>query len=1791
MEEKKKSVRKWTGYVVAALLAAFLLYSAGHYLYYGGKIPVVISSFSPVGEIAEPANFTCEFSYDIAQKIQVDKMFDQGPFVFDPPLPGRYKWLSTRSLRFFPEAALRPATSYTVTVNREVCAEENSYLKGKNEFHLSSNPLKVVGVESKFIYEKDKEFEARIECRIDFNLNVEAKELKRHLYLFYDLKIGQKHIPFTLTPGEGQAKRFTLLSEVVKREEDEKLLKLRIGQGLACVEGDLGLSSDYLSALKLASKNELKVDRIYPRQDERNCWIAVEFSSPVDPDLLKEYLTIKPEVKYRIQQDWGRRLSVKGEFEPGRRYDVLIRKGLLGSDGTTMEKDFSTNVQIDDLEPSLSFENKGIYLRRKGQGNIGIKSINIEKITLEIERIFANNLVYLLSNYQPYDYYSNPKNLGKRIISCEIEPESLKNKEVTTVVDIGQYVKGKEGLFRVVVRHTGEYWRRDTKWVMATDLGLLAKRSENDLLVWVNSLKSLKPKEGVEISLISKTNQTLATGTTNKDGLCFIKGLKEKVEDFAPYVITATLGNDLSFLRFDDCQIPTADFDVGGRLHLLSGYEAFLYTDRGVFRPDDTAHIVGIVRGKDTVCPPPFPVRLEIVDPQGQTYKEFSKTLNKNGAIEFELYLPKYVKTGKYTAKLMAAKEEIGRTQFSVEDFIPDRIKVGLTTDKKSYQANEQIKVNTTGKLLFGPPAAGRRVKAEAWIEACPFGPAKFSSYIFGDSQRKFKRLEIDLGTDNLDQEGRKKFLLDLPKGLSPAAGLKGVIQTTVTEEGGRAVSAYTQANIHPYPFYIGLRPVTEGYGQIGEPFQVEYAAVDPSGNEIDTGPFEVKVYRVYWQSILKKDSRGYFRYHSERTEEIVKEFVQPKGSTKISFVPEEYGQYEIVVSAKGTDVASRLSFYASGWGYAPWSMAHPDRIEIDLDRSTYEPGQKAQVQIRAPFAGQLLLCVEREKVYSYQIIQMKDNTARISLPVLDSYRPNVYITGQLIKDSSEAHLKTPQRAFGTVPLNVSLKKKALAVKIKAKEKIRPDSELEVEIKTAPYAEVTLVACDEGILQLTDFKTPNPLLFFYGKKRLSVSSFDIYSLLMPEIAKKSSAGGDMAELEVRKKHLTPVNVKRVEPVCLYSGLVKADRNGKAKIKFKVPKFQGTLRIMAVSFSKDRFGSSQEQVIVRDKIVLTPTFPRFLSAKDKIKIPVSVFNACGKEDEFTVTLKAEGPVNILGPSTRKITLSPEKEGLVEFEAQADNGLGKVSFHLTAKGASEKTEAKVQLPLRPSSPAITKSGMGVITEGKPLTLALPTDWVSGTESCQLLLSSFPEVKFSGSLQYLLTYPHGCIEQTTSRVFPLLYFDQIAKAAEPALFKKKAPEYYLEEGIDKLCSMQLPSGGFSYWPGNSEADEWGSIYAAHFLVEAKRAGYAVPERVLTKMTKWLNAVAKRKYDRKHDLQRQVYALYVLSLEGKPDKEMMNYLKDEKIGQMSLSSRFQLAACFGIAGDEATALSLLPTGVSPQVVERETGGNLNSSVRENAILLDVLSEISPKHPSVPVLVKALTGAADKNNRWYTTQENAFAFLALGKILKKQSGGKFKGKLRFDGAIYKEFSEKGLNLEEKTLLGKKIEIEVAGSGTCYYYWQTSGVRPGVDVEEVDKGITVRRTILDRDGNPLDYRKIPHAQMVVVKIEMEALSKNLKNVIICDMLPAGLEIENPRLQSRETIPWIKESSWQPDYLDIRDDRLLLYVSLAHRQKRTFYYSARAVTCGEFILPPILAECMYDPVYTSVASSGEVKVVR
>ncbi|MBN1352217.1 alpha-2-macroglobulin family protein, partial [candidate division KSB1 bacterium] len=1494
-------------------------------------------------------------------------------------------------------------------------------------------------------------------------------------------------------------------------------------------------------------------------------------------------------------------LHLKGDFRPGQSYNVTIKKNLPANNLSVLETEFSQQVNIENLPPSIKFTETGIYLPRKGNRLLGVETVNVEKIQVEISKIYPNNLVHFLNitsgYYYDFEYTPGAQYLGKKLQREEIAITSETNEPLITAIDLGKFVEQKhQGVFRIVVRDATYRWRMDDKWVMATDMGLLAHKGESEVIAWVNSISSLNPYADVEVTLMSYTNQVIATGTTNSSGMVVFSNLKNLLKEFEPLALIARKGDDLTYLKFPDCQLATSDFDVDGRPYLLDGFEAYLYSERGVYRPGENVNIAAIVRGKELSMPGSFPVKLEVLGPDNRIFEEFRGSLSGGGACEFQLAIPAYAQTGSYLARLMVTDDqEIGRVKFNVEEFVPDRIKVSVIPEKQSCRTGETTIIDVKAVNLFGPPAAGRKAEAECEIKAVSFASPKYKSYTFGDSRREFDKMQVKLGETTLDSTGTCQFQLVIPDQIRPPSALRGVIMATVSEPGGRAVSAYETIDIHPYPLYLGLRRDAEGYAEPGKKALFHYVVLDNSGNEIDLQRLNVSVFKVVWHSILKQDNLGHYRYVSESTNEQIESFSIPNASSKgqFSFQPQEYGEYLVILTHPDSDMRTSLSFYASGWGFAPWAMTHPERIELEFDQKLYKPGSTARVLVKAPFAGKLILCVEREKMLFHKMMDMKENTATIEIPVESAYKPNVYVTATLIRSISSLEKHAPVRAFGTAPLRVDCSANFIRLALNAPTEVRPKKNLEIEIEAidpVTDAYVTIAAVDEGICQLTEFKSPNPFDYFYAKKQLQTNTYDIYNEILPELETSSinshAAGGRFAG--VRKKHLTPVDAKRVKPVSLWSGMVHLGANRKRKVSFSIPEFNGSLRLMAVAFDGSNFGAGTRNITVRGPIVLTPTFPRFLAGNDLFLIPVSVFNGTGSSASFTVSLSAEGPVDILSKPEASLNLKNNSEDIVYFKAKAKRGMGKIKFKVLAKGGGEATESEVEIPLRPPVPPVTLTGSGIITVDKSAALKLPSDWIPGTQEYQLTLSAFPTVRFAGSLQYLLQYPYGCIEQTTSRCFPLLYFADLAKLSEPGMFRGNTPDYYVEEGIQKIQTMQLPSGGFSYWHNSADESKWGSIYASHFLVEARKAGYAVSPRVYAHFIEYLKNLARTTFSESYYLADQVYALYVLALAGNPDRSTMIYMKNNRLSELSLASRMHLAGAFGFSGDTEAATALMPVNIQPQTVPRETGGHFDSSVRTNAIILDILSEFAPNNTSIPVLTKWLVQSADAG-RWYTTQENAFAFLALGKVMKRKKDDNFKGRILMNGEPYEAFGMDSKVLEAADLGGKHLEMSIEGKGTCYYYWQASGLPAEDNIELFDKGIKIRRSFVDRNGEALNYQNIQQGDLIVAEIKMSALDQKLENVIIADLLPAGFEIENPRLESRADVPWIKKQSFDPDYMDIRDDRLLLFVSLPERSERTFYYALRAVTAGEFILPPIKAEAMYDPVYTSISSSGLIKI--
>jgi len=1797
---EKRSVTRL--YIIIGVLAAIILMFLIYILVSGKKESVIIESFAPQEEVPLTTNFTISFSRDVADDSLVNVWLPKAAIQFNPPIPGKFQWIERNKIRFYPEAQLLPSVQYTAEVLLRLVSQFGLSLKGRRQFKFHTPRVRVNSAALTFEFIPNNDKAANLRATIEFNYEVAPEAAMRFITIQYR---DDQLIPFKLITAQ-PARIIELVAEQVPRGEKEREIQLKVGSGLIPIGGRLGLEQDYIKPILMPRQQELKVEGAAVRWDSpRAGYLQIQFNLPVNVETASQFISVEPITKYQISAPHTY-LELRGDFKIGASYRLLVRKGLRAIDGSQLQKDFSTTVQFrsEDIPPQLDFVGQGFYLTKSGNLNIGLATINVDKVTIEVDKIYANNLVYLLNNNDlgsGYDYYwYDTEALGKSIYQTDLVIHPVHNDEVVTPINIKEFLKDERtGIFNVTARLTEHRWQRASKWVLATDLGIIAKKAGEDLWVWVNSLTTLAPVQNALVTLISRNNQILMTATTNPQGVAVLASYRRFESDgMPPYLLTVTAGDDFSFLELTRRQIATADFDVGGAAYLEHGYEAYLYNERGVYRPGETAHLAAIVRGENLSLPSPFPVLFQVKSPDDKILQEQRATLNAQAGAEFSVSIPDYAMTGQYTARLLIGEnEEIGRTEFSVEEFIPDRMKVSLSTAKDVYRTGETISINVEAMTLFGPPAAGRRVEADIEIESFPFSAEQWKSFSFQDEQKSFTKIKADLGSEVLDDQGRFRFNYQIPTAMEPPAALRGIITATVLEPGGRGVSAYKGIIIHRYPAYVGLRAARSGYAEPDQKMPVEFVVVNSEGQLLSNRTVEVTFSRIVWHSILKKeDESGRYRYVSQEVEELVDRFSVTSESDIGSFtvMPRDYGRYRILARELSSGATASLEFYASGWGYAPWAMDHPDRIQLDLDKDSYLPGEKARVQVRAPFPGKLLLTVEREKILSSQVVNLPENTGTIDLPVLESFKPNVYVSAHLIRSTESLERDMPSRAFGVIPLMVDNRANRLELKVRCPDEIRPKSKLPVDCETMGQTNgpvyLTIAAVDEGILQLTDFQSPDAHSYFFSKKRLAVETHDMYGVVLPEIkAAKSSASGDIEA--ARKRRITPVSVTRVKPVAFWSGLVKADAGGRKRVIFDVPQFNGTLRIMVVAFSGNKFGNMEKKMFVREPIVLTPTFPRFVASGDQFVVPVSLYNATGKTAEFEVTLQAAGPIQLIDSGTKNLMVEAGKERAVYFQLRAEPTMGLLQFKLSAKGAGETTSLTEDVPLRPPVPFITLAGQGSVTASKPASFTFPADWIDGTANFSLTLSSFPAVRFANSLQFLLTYPHGCIEQTVSKVFPLLYFNELARVAEPALFKANSADYFIEEGIAKIENLQQPSGAFSYWPQGDYMNNWSSIYAAHFLVEARKAGYVVSDRTYNRMLKALRSQLREfQRDDAYSLQAPVYALYVLALSGQPDKSAMLYFKNSLLDKLADYSRCQLAGAYALAGDLQTGRALLPKTVTRvQSQQWESGGNFNSPIRAQAIMLDVLAEIDPSNPNVPILVQNLMQSCGDAGRWYTTQENAWAFLALGKILKQQTDVNYTGSVAINGKLHAQFNTQNYRYSDKSWAGKTVKIEIQGQGTCYYAWRAEGIPGRLNVDEFDHDLMVRRHYLNEQGIPADYDHFTQGELIIGKITLKAMTESLENVAIVDMLPAGFEIENPRLQSRRGVDWIGDRSWQPKYIDMRDDRLILYGDVPYGREVTFYYGLRAISEGTFILPPIQAEAMYAPMKASIASSGKIVI--
>ncbi|MBX7244375.1 MAG: hypothetical protein K1X53_02685 [Candidatus Sumerlaeaceae bacterium] len=1817
-----------------------------------------VANFAPAGKTAVGNPITVTFTQDVvsSKKLQTTRTAE-ALISFSPSIDGAYSWESPRILKFTPIPRLRNCTQYVARISPLIRDTKGRKLEGTAEFKFNTPALDLKQAE-----QADFSGDRSVTIQLVFSDEIVPSDLARYLTVWDgDTKVNWR------VESDVKNARPRIKTDPVRGTG----LKVRVEKGLPGVSGPLGLDRQEERTVKL--NFGLLPEKLSARWAGEKLSLVVSMSGEVKTENLRSLLTIEPPVAFEVGT-YNKQLNLTGDFKPETRYTVRLAKGIVGTNGETMKSGTELSVWAPPMKPFLQMKDAGGHLSKNGTMKLRVRSAGIKALSFRAIRLFDNNLIYFI-NRDGGSY--NVQRLGTEVVERDI-PVAEGPGAVTTLIDLREILGASaNGVYSFSVNpadseesadegetiYLGDDLPgiNDSAVVSISNLGIVSKQSGPELAVWVAALDTAKPLAGIKVRAYSAKNQMVKEGETGPDGMVVLSGYPE-TPDFKPTVVVATAPDDMSYLNLQDTM--NREEDAGGdegRPFLSKGYEAFVSTERGAYRPGETVHVFGYVRGTGWQTPKPFPMEVQLERPDDRRLEPRTITPTETGAFSIDLNISPTQPTGLYQVHLQLpgtaqrrekqaagknrgyyddeeggdgsaadrAREEIGLAEFFVEDFLPNRLKTEATAPEGRAAKDHPLEVSVKAAEMFGAPAAGRTVSAVATFRPEPFAPERFKGYTFGNSDIKFAKSEKELGETTTEDDGSATVTLEMPETTAPAA-LKVEIQVTVKDVGGRGVTSRLERIVDPWPFYIGGKVLGNTYPQAGKDAEIEVVGVKPDASLIGDETLSATISRVYYNSVLKKEYDGSFHYVTNRELSSVKQqsVSLVAGTGKLGWTPASTGQYLLQVADGNGNVRLVMPIYVSAgqWDAQPWALDKPETAELILDKSEYRPGDTAKILVKSPFPGTLLLTFEQDRVVSRTIVEMTQNTQEISVPIGDDFLPNVYAAATVLRAVKPAGKWLPHRAFGSIDIPVSGEPRRIAVEVTAPAEIRPKSDFNVSLalkdpKTSAPApgEVTVWAVDEGVLTLTGFETPDPIDFFYLPRKLMVATADFFSSLMPDIidpaqAKSATGGGDEAD---RAKRLSPVATERVKPVSLWLGTLKTDSEGKASATFKVPQFMGRLRVMAVGAKDSRFGNADATVFVRSPIMVKENLPRFLAPGDRAKVPFVVYNNTDQAGEATLELESSGTVRIMSAKSQKVQVPARGMATQYVDVQADDKAGVAHISFSGKLGGEIFSDSVNLPVRPAAPytrnTIIQSAAGGTQKSIPVA---ETEFLEGTSSGSLTVSGLPTVNLAGGLNYLLHYPYGCVEQTVSSAFPLLYLADLAQQLEPGRFNPDAIKAYAQAGADRIFSMQTASGGLSMWPGSREPWPWGSVYAGHFLVAARKAGYQTGDAEMAALLGYLADRLKMDIATKDSdlLTEKSYICYVLTSAGKPPRSAMENLY-EKRATLTPTARALLAGAYMASGSQSEAQTLLQLAIqdkdSTSSSVRETGGILSSPTRETAILLATYLDVAPGDAVIPSLVKRLE-ASRKAEHWGTTQENAFALWALGKYAQKvqQSALPFEGTVQFDNQPSQAFSAAKPLTTSVPSGAKTAKVDVTGPGNAFIYAALEGVPKKPDASAAAHGLTVKREFTDRDGNPLNPAELPQGKFIVVEITLN-YDRIMSNVVVEDLLPAGLEIENANLATSERTE-DSEADSRSGRTEARDDRMLAFLDLPatkaddnsetaqdKRAKQSknpgyqhiFRYGVRAITEGTFVLPAAQASSMYDPDVYGRSTSGSVTVLK
>ncbi|MDD4159406.1 MAG: MG2 domain-containing protein [Synergistaceae bacterium] len=1769
----KSSDRKILGIV---LVITLIILSLGALPAPGvGEKEFLIKNFSPNGEVNGRIEIKAVFNRDAAPENKIGKSLspEEIPFIFTPAISGTGKWVNNSTFVYYPKAGLLDsATSYTAVAKAGLRDREGLLLSGKQSFLFNTAPPRYIGARQiDFDLER-----GTVSYELEFSLPVSPARLRGYI----DVK-----------EASGNAVEFQILRGPVSKkirlkvitQKNIKNIKLTISAGMPAESGNMGLLKDISARLDIIPKMEIRDSNAISRIN--NGEIYIETTSPVDFSKAGGFVELSPKSSYTMEpRDRG--FAIVGPFDPQDRVKLTIRKGFPALSGKPLEAEWQRTFIFPEKLPEISFTAPGRILSPSGSMRIPIETVNIDTVQILVWKLFENNIPIGMRN--PWSRY--PIDLSSMLANKEYKVQGGLNRKVRSALDLKPLIGNEKGVFLLVAQNNNGKWAESRQVVNVTDIGVTVKAGPDSALLWINSVSTGEPVRGAKVTLWSWSNQPVATGTTDRKGILQLKFSSDL--EMSPVLATVSKGSDTAFIRFDKGLYEGKDiFDTNGDPWIYKGYSAYCYTPRDIFRPGENIFMASVVRAAGNISYKPFPVNIKIFNSKGALSFSATEKLTNEGTLSKEFHIPADAPTGTWHMSINVPGEDkpIGRKEFYVEEFAAPRLFVDAEASPDILVGKESAELSISSRYVFGSPASGLPWESEMRTAERDFSHANWKGFVFRDSEKKFQPESEYLGSGKLDQDGRTKITLPSRERTAPSA-LDILAGASVFEEGGRRVTKTAVLRWYPFKVLVGIS-LAERVFSPGKPVNFSVAAVKPDGTPSSAKEIKYSIFRVAEQRVTYEK---YGRTNTSLQQELLP---REEGTARLSsgkgsgsFVPSEAGKY--LLRAEEMSCGSRASqwIYVYGREDADGSDMGADTVEIITDRERYKPGEKAVLKIRSPHSGKLLIGVETFRVLHSSVYDIKKGETEVSFKVTDEMVPNAWITAQVITEGNKTERS---RAYGVAPLYLDNSDQKLNVTIENAEKIKPGTN-EFRLKVADSrgrakeADVTVMLVDEAILELTDFMTPDPWKHFTSKRMLGVKTYDIYdSIIRPEDPSSPllTPGGDgPSEMALKNSNLSQVQAKRFKMLSLVKR-VRSNSKGECVFSFNVPEFAGKARLMAVAVTPSEFGAASAEVNINRDIVIEPSFPRFMAPGDRITIPCQVFNRSSGSVKVSLDIEADGPLKINGTKNFSLMLKQNSEHTfkVSFEA---TGIGTANASFAAKWNGEIIKTKLEVPVRPASPKISESFSEVIEPGKAKDIKIPGSWMKGTMSGTLILSAMPSADLQDIARFLITYPHGCMEQTVSSAWPLLLQRELA-----ASFESLPPDYdpvknSLGVRIQKILGLQNYDGGFIRWQGESWSQPWDSIYGTHFLLEAQKNGIKVPQERITEALKYVKRqLSVEPYDINDErvwrqaLSRRAYACYVLALSGETPLGWMESLRD-KADSLDASGRLFLAASYAVLGQKGAAEKML--GRKTGAVREDSAGreNYDSNLRNNALDLLVRTHIDPRSAGSASSAASLLASVRKTSS-LNTQEGAFAMLALSKFFKAQPiAGEPSGKLlsgqKTLGTVTSENRTISVSLDGKT----SFSAVNTGSSRLFVSWSAEGIPLG-KVKNRDNGIELRLSMTDRKGKPAGA-KILRGTALISTITVKPNAKDLRNVAVVVPLPAGLEIENPRFSPNgEALPPFVRA-------EARDDRLILYIEKLEK-KLEWKFILRAVTAGTFDVPQISAECMYEPAVSSVSGGGRIEI--